>query len=67
MLTTRVGSPAEHATLQYGDIIQSVNGKNVTSVEELRTAVAAWEKDPKMIEVDVRRGARGQLPLSLRP
>jgi len=67
VLTMRVGSPAERATLQPFDIIQSVNGQKVTSVEELLAAVAAWEKDPKMILLDVRRGSRGQLPLSLKP
>ena len=67
VLTLQVGLPAERATLQAYDIIQTVNGKAVTNVEELQAAVAAWEKEPKMIGVDVRRGARGQIPLSLKP
>jgi serine protease Do len=67
VLTLQVGMPADRATLQSSDIIQSVNGKAVTSVEELQAAVAAWEKDPKMIAIDVRRGVRGQLTLSLKP
>jgi serine protease Do len=67
VLTLQVGLPAERATLQAYDIIQTVDGKSVTSVEELQAAVAAWEKSPKMIAVDVRRGARGQLTLSLKP
>jgi serine protease Do len=67
VLTLQAGLPAERATMQAYDIIQSVNGKPVTSVEELQAAVSAWEKDPKMIAVDVRRGARAQLTLSLKP
>ena len=67
VLTLRVGSPAASATLQAFDIIQAVNGQKVTSVGELQDAVAAWEKDPKMIALDVRRGSRAQLTLSLKP
>jgi serine protease Do len=67
VLTLQTGLPAERATLQAYDIIQAVDGKSVTSVEELQAAVAAWEKNPKMIAVDVRRGARGQLQVSLKP
>jgi S1-C subfamily serine protease len=63
---TRPGSPAERAQITRGDIVLRVGNKPVTSAEELEAAVAAWEKAPKSIEVDVRRD-RGELLRYVKP
>ncbi len=64
---TRVGSPADRANLQAGDIIIRVDDRPVTSVDELKEAVAKWAKaPPAIVGVDVERD-RGQLPLGLKP
>ncbi len=63
---TRPGSPAERAQISSGDIILRVGNRVVTSTEELQAAVAAWAKNPKAIEVDVRRD-RGELIRVVKP
>ncbi len=63
---SRPGSPAETAEIENGDIILKVNGKAVTSVEELQAAADAWQKNPHPIGIDIRRG-RGQLMQVLKP
>jgi S1-C subfamily serine protease len=63
---TRAGSPAERASIRNGDIIERVNDKPVTSVDELEAAVAEWEKTPGIVGVDVMR-ERAQLPLVIKP
>jgi serine protease Do len=67
VLTLQTGLPAERASLQPYDIIQTVNGKKVTTVEELQAALADWQQNPRMIAVEIRRGSRAQLTLSLKP
>ncbi len=63
---TRPGSQAERAGLQAGDIILNVDDKKISSIDELETAVAAWEKNPHLIGVDISRD-RARIPLSLKP
>ncbi len=62
----RAGSPAETANITNDDIILKVNNKPVTSVEELQAAAADWEKNPRPISIDIRRG-RGQIMQVLKP
>jgi S1-C subfamily serine protease len=63
---TSSGSAAVRAGIRQDDIIVRVNDKPVTSIDDLAAAVAEWEKDKKLVGVDVVRD-RGQLPLSIRP
>ncbi len=67
VVTLRVGMPAAEANLQAGDIIQGVDGKKVTSVDELQAAVDAWSKNPHQIAIDGRHPPRAQFTLSLKP
>ena len=63
---TRVGSPADRASMQAGDIIVRVDDKPVTTVDELQAAVAKWQKNPPtVVGVDVARD-RGQYTLGLK-
>ena len=63
---SRPGSPAQTADIGRDDIILKVDGKPVTSVEELQAAVEAWSKNPRAIGIDIRRG-RGQIFQVLKP
>lgn len=51
----RSATLGDTAGLQEGDIVLRVNRQAVTSVEELKDAVAAWKKAGKPIAVDIRR------------
>jgi serine protease Do len=63
---SRPGSPAQTADINRDDIILKVDGKPVSSVEELQAAVEAWTKKPHPIGIDIRRG-RGQILQVLKP
>jgi serine protease Do len=62
----RSGSPADRALIRSSDIILRINDKPVTSTDELEKAVAAWEKDPKPVSLDISRD-RGQFPAVIKP
>ncbi|HUO08069.1 MAG TPA: trypsin-like peptidase domain-containing protein [Phycisphaerae bacterium] len=63
---SRPGSPAQAAEIDRDDIILKVDGKPVTSVEDLQAAAEAWSKNPRPIGIDIRRG-RGQIFQVLKP
>jgi serine protease Do len=62
----RAGSPAANARMQVGDIILSVDDQKVTSTDELEAQLAAWEKKPRPVGVDISRD-RGQIVLVVKP
>jgi len=63
---TRPGSPSDTAQVHSDDIILKVDGKPVTSTEELEAAIAAWEKNPHPIGIVVRRD-RATVELVIKP
>jgi serine protease Do len=63
---TRPGSPGETAQIRIGDIILKIDDKPVTNIDELRAAVAAWQKNPGLIGVSVQRD-RAQIVLVIKP
>jgi serine protease Do len=69
------GSPAEHAGLKRGDVIQSVDGKRIESADELVTIVSDTEigkklrleylRDGKRLSTDVEVGDRNKVVAEL--
>jgi S1-C subfamily serine protease len=55
-------TPAARAGLEAGDVIVRANGRDVTSVSELRRAVARSGEDPVRLEI-IRRNSRRTIEL----
>jgi serine protease Do len=53
MLIERVGGPAQRAGIQRGDVLLSVNGEPVESIEQVKSVL---EKEPKSVALLVQRG-----------
>jgi serine protease Do/serine protease DegQ len=59
------GSPAEMAELKRNDIIQSVNGRTITSLEDLRLTIANSVPGSKVVLNIMRDGKRRTIDVTL--
>jgi hypothetical protein len=64
VLVVRVpdGSPADRAGLEAGDVILSINGRDIESMADLRNAITRAPRDPIRMEI-LRRKARQTIEL----
>ena len=60
-----LNSPAEKAGLQVGDIIKSINGREITDVDELRYQFATLPTSGTATLIGVRKGADVNLSIKL--
>jgi putative serine protease PepD len=63
--TVRSGSPAADAGLQAGDVVTAIDGKTVSSADDLQSAVAAKQPGDKVTLAYVRSGERHTVDVTL--
>jgi membrane-associated protease RseP (regulator of RpoE activity) len=66
VLNAREGTPAERAGLMPGDVILRANAVEVSTIDELRRAIATVRGEPVRLDV-LRRGQRLTLTMGDRP
>ena len=63
--TVIAGSPAEKAGLQAGDVITAVNGKSITSADDLTAAVGSHASGDKVTLTVTRNGNTRTITVTL--